>query len=298
VRYVIAGSSGFLGAALRARLADSGHEVVRLVRRPAQSASESTWDPYAGSVDRDVVASADVVVNLAGAPYVHWPWTRSYKRQLRESRLRTTDTLARAIADSAPTPVFVVASGVTRYGVDRGDEVLTEDSRDGDGAFLAAVVRAWEAAADPARAAGARVIHVRTGAAIDRSGATVKAMWLPFWLGIAGRVGSGRQYFPVISLTDWLRAFDFLVEHDDAEGAYNFTGPNPPTNAEFTRALAAAMHRPAVMWAPAFAIRAALGGLADVVLGSLRALPKRLVDAGFEHEHRDVDAIVAAGLRR
>jgi uncharacterized protein len=297
VRYVIAGSSGFLGTALRARLADAGHEVVRLVRRPAASASESTWDPYAGQVDAGLVADADVVVNLAGVSLAHWPWTASYRRQILQSRVRTTGTLATAIADAPTPPAFVVASGVARYGIDRGTETLTEDSSDGDG-FLPDVVRAWEAAADPARAAGARVCHLRSGVVIDRGGAALRYMWLPFWLGLGARIGSGAQYFPVISLRDWTSAAGFVAEQPNASGPYNLVGPEPATNAEFTRALAKALHRPAAVRAPAAILRTVLGEVAGELLGSRRVLPKRLTEAGFRHEHRDVDAIVSAGLHR
>jgi uncharacterized protein (TIGR01777 family) len=297
VRYVIAGSSGFLGTALRARLADAGHEVVRLVRRPAASASESTWDPYAGQVDAGLVADVDVVVNLAGVNLARWPWTASYRRQILQSRVRTTGTLGTAIADAETPPVFVVASGASRYGNDRGDETLTEDSSDGGG-FLAEVVRDWEAAADPARDAGARVCYLRSGVVIDRSGSALRLMWLPFWLGLGARIGSGAQYFPVISLDDWTRAAIFLTEQPEASGPYNMVGPEPATNAEFTRALAEALNRPAFLRAPAVVLRTVLGEVAEELVGSRRVLPQRLTEAGFRHEHRDVGAIVSAGLHR
>ena len=297
MRYVIAGSSGFLGTALRARLADAGHEVTRLVRRPAASASESTWDPNAGDVDAGLVADADVVVNLAGVSLAHWPWTASYRRQILQSRIRTTGTLAAAIAKAPTPPAYVVASGVARYGIDRGTETLTEASSDGDG-FLPDVVRAWESAADPARAAGARVSHLRSGVVIDRGGAALKYMWLPFWLGLGARIGSGSQYFPIISLTDWIRAASFVAEQPTASGPYNLVGAVPATNAEFTKALAKALHRPAVVRAPAAILRTVLGEVSSELLGSRRVLPQRLTEAGFRHEHGDVDAIVSAGLHR
>jgi uncharacterized protein len=297
VRYVIAGSSGFLGTALRARLARDGHDVTRLVRRPAGSPSESSWDPYAGTVDADLIASADVVVNLAGVSLAHWPWTESYRRQILDSRLRATGTLASAIAAAPTPPAFIVASGVARYGTDRGDEILTEDSSDGRG-FLPEVVRQWEEAADPARAAGARVCHLRTGVVIDRGGGALKYMRLPFWLGIGGRVGSGEQYFPIISLPDWLSAVVFIAEQPDCVGPYNLVSPVPTTNLEFTQALAATLHRPAIMRAPAVVMRSVLGEVADELIGSRRVLPQRLIAAGFKHQHQEVDAIVACGMNR
>jgi uncharacterized protein (TIGR01777 family) len=296
VRYVLAGASGLLGSALRVWLAEAGHDVVRLVRRPAQSPSESTWDPYAGTVDTEVVAAADVVINLAGASLARWPWTASYRRQILASRVRTTDTLATAIAAAPTPPAYIVASGVASYGNDRGDEILTEDSSDGVG-FLPDVVRAWEAAADPARAAGARVCHLRSGVVIDRAGGALRFMRLPFWLGLGARIGSGAQYLPIISLPDWVNAAMFVADRPDCSGAYNMVSPIPTTNLEFTRALASALRRPVFLRAPAFAMRAVVGEVVEELAGSRRVLPERLTAAGFEHEHRDVETIVAVGLR-
>lgn len=295
MRIVAAGTSGFLGTPLRAALAEAGHDVHQLVRRQPGNAAEHRWDPDAGEVDTDLVATADVVINLAGAPIARWPWTASYREELLRSRVRTTGLLARCIADADTPPAYVVASGMAIHGEGRGSEWLDESSSDGSG-FLADVTRAWEQAADPARAAGARVVHLRTGVVLDRSGGALKIMLPPFKLGIAGKLGSGRQYFSVISRSDWVAAAQFLVEHDDCSGPYNLVGLQPPTNAEFTRTLARALHRPAGLWVPAAPLRLALGGLAGEVLGSLRMRPTRLVEAGFEHRHRDVDAVVEAAL--
>jgi uncharacterized protein (TIGR01777 family) len=181
------------------------------------------------------------------------------------------------------------------HGDDRGAEWLDETSSDGTG-FLADVVRAWESAADPARAAGARVVHLRTGVVAHRSGGALRLMLPAFRAGLAGRLGSGRQYFSVISLRDWVGAVRFLIEHEDAAGAFNLVGLRPPTNNEFTKALAAKLHRPAVLWVPQTPMRLALGGLAGELLGSLRMRPSRLVAAGFEHRDRDLDAVLDAAL--
>lgn len=295
MRIVVAGSSGFLGTPLRTALTDAGHEVHQLVRREPGNAGEHRWDPDHGEVDTDLVASADVVINLAGAPIAHWPWTASYREQLLRSRVRTTGLLARTIADAGTTPAYVVASGMAIHGEGRGAEWLDESSSSGSG-FLADVVRAWEQAADPARAAGARVVHLRTGVVLDRSGGALKTMLPPFKLGVAGRLGSGQQYFSVISRADWVAAVQFLVSRDDCSGVYNLVGLEPPTNAEFTRTLARALRRPAALWVPATPLRLVLGGLAGELLGSLRMRPTRLVEAGFEHKHRDVGAVVDAAL--
>ena len=296
MRFLIAGSSGFLGTALRDRLAREGHEVVRLVRGGAATPSESSWDPYAGQVDSAVVAAADVVVNLAGAPVARWPWTAAYREQIRRSRVVTTATLARAVASAPTPPVLLSGSGVNRYGDDRGTELLTERSSDGTG-FLAGVVREWEAATEPAAAAGARVCHLRAGAVLDRGGGAFPLMSLPFRLGAGGRIGSGQQYVSTISRHDWARAVLFLATNAGAAGAYNLTCPQPTTNAEFTRALAGALHRPAVLRVPAPVLRATLGGLAGTILGSLRVVPQRLTEAGFRFDHPDVDAVIGAAVR-
>jgi len=297
VRFVIAGSSGFLGTALRNHLAGDGHSVVRLVRGSAATPSESTWDPDDGDVDADVVAAADVVINLAGAPIAHWPWTTDYRQEILRSRVATTGTLARAVASAARPPAFLVASGIGGYGDDRAAEVLTEASTDGSG-FLASVVRAWEDAARPARDAGSRVCHLRNGLVLGPGGGAFTVMSLPFKLGLGGRIGSGRQYFSAVSLTDWVRAVSFLAAANDADGRYNVSCPHPGTNANFTRTLAAALHRPAVLPVPAVVLRTVLGGLAEQALGSLRVFPQRLTEAGFEFQHPDLEAIVAAALRR
>jgi len=295
VRIVAAGTSGFLGTPLRAALVEAGHEVHQLVRREPDGEGQHQWDPDAGEVDADLIAGADVVINLAGAPIAHWPWTASYREQILHSRVRTTALLARSIADAGTTPTYLVGSGMDIHGEGRGSEWLDESSSAGSG-FLADVVRTWEQAADPARVAGARVVHLRTGVVLDRHGGALKTMLPAFRLGLAGRLGSGRQYFSVISRADWVAAAQFLVQHDECSGAYNLVGVEPPTNAEFTRTLARALHRPAVLWVPETPLRLVLGGLAGEVLGSLRMRPTRLVEAGFEHRHRDVESVVEAAL--
>lgn len=295
MRILVAGASGFLGTALVAALASAGHDVHRLVRREPAGDDEHRWDPDGDDVDAALVAGVDVVVNLAGAPIAHWPWTARWRQEILQSRVRTTATLARAIAAAQSPPAYVVASGMALHGADRGSEELDESGSDGTG-FLADVVRAWEAAADPARNAGARVVHLRTGVVADRGGGALRLMLPVFRAGLGGRLGSGRQYFSLISLRDWVAAAQFLVEHPDCAGPYNLVGVQPPTNAEFTRALAAKLHRPAVLWVPQLPLRLVLGGLADELLGSLRMRPARLVEAGFRHRDRDLDAVLDAAL--
>lgn len=292
MRYVIAGSSGFLGTALRDRLARAGHHVVRLVRSDAPSPDTSRWDPYAGQVDLEVIDSADVVINVAGAPIIR-PWTPARRRAILDSRVATTATLARAIATVDGAPALLSQSGVHAYGADRGDTVLTEDTEPSGGQFMYQVVREWERATEPAREAGSRVCNLRTGAPLSRRGGALRVMLPAFRLGLGGPVGGGEQYFPAISLDDWLGAVVFLGEHPDATGPFNLAGPEPATNEEFSTALGKVLHRPTVLRVPAFAVRVA-GELSDQLLGSLRVLPQALERRGFQFRHRTINEIMAS----
>ncbi len=295
MKLLLAGGSGFLGTAWRDHLAREGHEVVRLVRGEALSAQESHWDPYAGQVDPALIEDADVVANLAGAPLAHWPWTRSYQRTFTDSRVATTRTLAEAIASSDRKPAFVAQNGISGYG-DRGDRLVTEDTPLDADSFMADVVRAWEAATEPAVTAGARVAVMRSGIILDKRGGAMKPLLLAFKAGLGGTVGSGDQYFSTISLPDWLRAATFLATNDDARGAYNVSAPNASTNADFGRHLARMLHRPAVLRAPAFAIRGVIGAVSSEMLNSTRVEPARLLAEGFTFEQPTLDSRLAAAL--
>lgn len=268
--------------------------MCQLVRGEPSGTGQSRWDPYAGVVDRALIEDAGAVVNLAGAPIAHWPWTESYKRQILDSRVATTGTLATAIAESDAKPALVNASGVGLYG-DRGDERLDEGSGPGD-TFLASVVEKWEAATAPARDAGARVALARTSPVLDKSGGALKVMRLPFLLGVGGRIGSGKQWFASISLADYVAASMRLIEDDTLQGAFNLVAPGEATNAEFTRELGRALHRPTLIPVPAFAMKAVAGELSGEVLGSLRVAPARLLEAGFSFEHPTVREQLAAAL--
>ncbi|MGH3357854.1 MAG: TIGR01777 family oxidoreductase [Nocardioidaceae bacterium] len=296
MRVVVGGASGFTGTALRSHLREGGHDVVALVRRDARSQTESSWDPSTGAVDQDLIESADVVVNLSGAPIGRIPWTSSYQRQILDSRVSATRTLARAVARSASKPALLSGSGMNAYGNERGPEVLTETSRSGGG-FLCSVVRQWEDEAATAAESGARVCFLRTCTVIDRSGGVLRRVLPAFRLGLGARLGSGAQYLPCISLTDWVRAVQHLAADGTAAGAYNLGIPSPPTNAEFTRALGRHVHRPTLLAVPGLPLRVALRDLSEPLLGSLRVTPARLLDAGFEFEQPDLDAVLDAALR-
>jgi uncharacterized protein len=296
MRFVIAGSSGFLGTALREALARDGHEVVRLVRGDSPSPYDSRWDPANGQVDQRVVESADVVVNVAGSPVVRL-WTESARKSITDSRVSTTWTLAQAVARCSDPPALLVQSGSDRYGFGTGDEVLEESSPPRQRAFLLEVLEQVEGATADAQRAGARVCHLRTGAVLARGSGAFKVM-LPFFrLGVGGRVADGRQYFPVISLRDWVAAVLHLATHDSSQGPYNLTAPEPPTNAEFTAAMGRALHRPTRMLLPRPAITTGVGDLSQMLLNSVRAVPARLLAEGFEFRDRTVDEVVRAALR-
>jgi uncharacterized protein (TIGR01777 family) len=298
VRIAITGATGLIGGALADDLVGAGHEVVRVTRsRGRAGPGDVVWDPDGGTIDAAGLEGLDGVVHLAGEPIGASRWTDATKRRIRDSRTQGTDLLARTLAGlDTPPAVLVSGSAVGVYG-DRGDEVLTEASAPGDD-FLARVCRDWEAAADPARSAGIRVVHPRTGVVIAQDGPLIDKIELPFKLGIGGKVGNGRQYVPWISLVDEVRALRFLLE-GDLDGAVNLTAPEPVTNAELTKALGDVMRRPTVLPIPTFAVTALYGEMGrTLATSSQRAVPARLVEAGFTFEHADLRAALTVALRQ
>ena len=288
MKVVVSGASGLIGSALVSALERQGHGVVRLVRREPASTGEVRWNPSADELDPRALDGADAIVNLSGEN-IGQRWTASRKREIVDSRVQATDLLARtAAALDPPAAVLVCAGGVGVYG-DRGDEIVTEDSALGEG-FEADVVRAWEAAAEPAREAGIRVVNFRQGMVLAKEGGALQRMLLPFKLGVGGRVGDGRQWWTWVARDDVTAAYAFVLGSDLA-GAVNLCSPNPVTCTQFTDALGKALHRPTVLPAPAFAIRALYGEMGDnVLLRGRRALPVRLLDAGFEFSLPTIDA--------
>jgi uncharacterized protein (TIGR01777 family) len=295
-RIVIAGASGMIGGALAERLEARGDEVVRLVRRPVRAEREVRWEPGAGILDPSAVSGVDAVVSLAGAPIGRLPWTPHYKRVILESRLDVTRTLVDAMraADRAPA-VFVSGSAVGYYG-DRGDEDLTEESAPGTG-FLSAVVSAWEGEA--ARASDVtRVAFARTGIVIGSAG-TMRPLRGLALAGLAGPLGSGRQWWPWISLRDEVAAIDHIIGAEPAvaglSGPVDLAGPTPATQAELMRHLARSLHRPFGVPTPAFALRVALQSAADeLLLCSQRMLPAALLNDGFRFRDATIDAAIGA----
>lgn len=287
-RVAVTGSSGLIGSALSAFLRDRGDEVVRLVRRPATAPDEVTWDPGAGRLDPGDLAGVTAVVHLAGVGVGDQRWTPSYQQQILASRVDGTTTVARALA-TLGAPVRLVSAAAVGYYGDRGEEVLTEECEPGEG-FLSEVVRAWEAAADPARAAGLSVAHPRTGIVFAPQGGALSRMLPLARAGINGPLGNGRQWWPWISLRDTVAGLVHLVDHPELEGPVNLVGPRPARQLDIARSLGRLLHRPAVVPAPAFGIRLVLGGFADEVLTSKRAVPTRLLESGFVHQDADVDS--------
>ena len=294
MRVVISGASGLIGPALVPALRADGHEVIKLVRRDPTSDDERGWDPASGTLDPAHIAGADAIVNLSGAN-LDQRWTDRAKREILESRTKTTGLLA-AVAtelDSKPS-AFVCAGGTGIYG-NRGDEILTEESEAGGG-FLAGVMRETEAAAGPARAAGIRVVNFRQGIVLSQDGGALKRM-LPFFrFGLGGPVGSGRQWWSWVSLVDVVSAYRIAVAGDVA-GPVNLAAPNPVTSRQFAKALGRALRRPAALPAPSFAVRLLFGEKGDeVLLFGQRALPARLLDAGFEFSAPTIEAGIAQAL--
>jgi uncharacterized protein (TIGR01777 family) len=294
MRFLIAGASGFLGSHLTDNLRAAGHEVTTL-SRSADGPNAVRWDPYAAALDPSVVERADVVVNLAGSPTAGNPHSRRWARELRDSRVTTTRVLAEAIATSSRKPAFLAGNAIAIYG-DHGTETVNEadDSR-GD-SFLTQVTREWKAAAAPAEQAGARVCYLHTVPVMDRRSAPLKQLRLLFKTGLGGRIGSGNQYMPMISLRDWVGAATFVAEHEELDGPVNLCCASTPTNAEFTRELADLVHRPALAPVPAVVLKQAAGKLAPELLGSIRAVPEKLLSAGFRFADPEVTSVLRTGL--
>jgi uncharacterized protein (TIGR01777 family) len=297
----VTGSTGLIGAALARRLEAEGHRVLRFTRSAPSGPDQARWDPMAGRIDADALATADAVVHLAGRGIGDGlRWTRKTKRDIRESRVRGTRLLAETMAalagDGGPR-VLVCASGVHWYG-DRGDEVLTESSGPGSG-FLAGVAHAWEAAADPARAAGLRVVHIRNGI-VQAAKAPVVARQLPlFRLGLGGRLGSGREWWSWIALDDTVGLYRHALLTDDLQGPVNGTAPNPVTNATYAATLARVLARPAFMVAPRFGLRLVLGELAkELLFPSLRVRPAVAQASGYTFRFPDLEPALRHVLHR
>ena len=275
MRVAITGSTGLIGTALVGQLKTEGHSVQRLVRRKATSPEEVQWDPTTGTIDLAALEGVDAIINLAGAGVGDKRWTPKYRATILNSRLLSTTTIAHAVETLKPK-VFISASAIGFYG-ETGNRAVVETDRGGDD-FLSVVCREWESAAD--LAVGVRTVKIRTGLVLDPTGGALGRLLPLFRLGLGGKLGSGKQWWSWITLHDEIKAIIHCL-NNDISGPVNLTSPNPVTNQDFTGSLARAVHRPALLPAPGFALKLLIGGFSSEILGSAKVLPKALQDRGF-----------------
>jgi uncharacterized protein (TIGR01777 family) len=281
MKVAVTGASGLVGSALVPFLSESGHEVVRLVRRAPRGEDEVRWDPARGEIDGAGLEGVEAVVHLSGENLAGGRWTKARKTRIRDSRVGSTELLARALAALKRPPGVLVSTSAIGYYGSRGDAWLTESSPVDDG-FLGRLCADWEAAAAPAAEAGIRVVHPRLGLVLSRPGGALGKMLLPFRAGLGGVVGPGTQYMSWVAMDDVLGALRHALVGGVLEGAFNLVAPEPVTNREFTKTLGRVLGRPTVAPVPAFALRAVLGEMAEAtLLASTRVRPRRLEEAGY-----------------
>lgn len=296
LRIAISGASGLIGKQLTAYLATAGHVVLPLVRRLSAEPTEISWDPIAGTVDLAKLQGVDAVIHLAGENVGEGRWTAERKPQLLKSRVDGTRTLALAMAKLDPKPKVLISASATGYYGDTHDAECTESSGPGD-LYLSEICAQWEAAAEPARQAGIRVVHPRIGAVVSAQGGMLAKLLLPFKLGAGGKVGSGLQFLPWIALEDVLGALEWLLFRDDVSGAVNLVAPQQIRQAEFAQALGQALHRPALVPLPAAAVRLLFGQMGqEVLLAGQRVAPVRLQQLGFPWLYPQIKEAIAAEL--
>jgi uncharacterized protein (TIGR01777 family) len=297
MRIAITGASGLIGSAVVAALKARGDEAIRLVR-PGSARAGVTWDPARGEIDLAALEGMDAVVHLAGES-IAAVWTASRKRRILESRVVGTSLIATSLAKlQRPPRVLVSASAIGYYGDHPAGEPVDESAPKGSG-FLADVVAQWEAAAQPARSAGIRVAHPRFGLVLDRNGGMLKAALPMFYVGMGGRLGSGKQIWSWVALDDVVGSVLHLIDHNLA-GPVNVTAPNAVSNTEFTRELAKAVHRPALLPAPEFMLKLVGGAAEELVLYGVRAVPKKLTESGYVFRYPELrqalQAVLAGGV--
>jgi uncharacterized protein (TIGR01777 family) len=299
MRVLVSGSSGLVGSALATFLTARGHQIVRLVRATSpRDDGAVSWDPEAGRIDAPRLEGLDAVVHLAGESIAAGRWTPARKARILGSRVRGTQLLAAALARlERPPAILACASAIGYYG-DRGEEVLREDSAPGRG-FLAEVTVAWEAAAEPARQRGLRVVHLRTGIVLSTQGGALAQMLPPFRMGVGGPLGSGRQWMSWITLEDLVQVFERVLTTPGLQGAVNAVSPHPVRNREFTSALGHVLSRPAFLPVPAFAVRLLFGEMGqELLLSSARVEPARLASVSHTFQHPDLEPALRQVLGR
>lgn len=297
MRVLVSGSHGLIGSALVPALRHAGHEVVALVRGPAEG-DQIRWDPAEGQLGASL-SGIDAAVHLAGEGLAEKRWTPAQKRRIVDSRVKSTQLLAQRLAEADPTPsVMVSGSAIGLYG-NRGDTLVDEDSDAGSG-FLARLCQDWEAAAAPAEAAGIRVVAIRTGIVMSPAGGALKKLLPLFKLGLGGKFGSGQQYQSWISIDDEVGAIMHALSTATLSGPVNLTAPHPVTNAEFTRKLGSVLHRPSVVPVPGLALSLVLGHelAEEMLLGGQRVRPKRLEQSGYLFEYPELESALRQLLGR
>jgi uncharacterized protein len=285
-KILVSGASGTIGAALLPSLKTNGCSVVRLVRGAAANADEVSWDP-AAPLDPQTVSGFDAVIHLAGES-IFGRWSQEKKKKIRDSRIVGTSNLSKALAEAEEKPeVFVCGSAIGYYG-NRGDEALREESAPGTG-FLAEVCQEWEEATTAAVQADIRTVHVRTGIVLSVRGGALKAMLLPFKLGLGGRTGDGRQWMSWIDIRDWVGSICHVLKNDLIQGPVNMVAPKPVRNAEFAQTLANVLSRPAIFPMPAFVAKTIFGEMGEeLLLSSQKVEPGRLVASGYPFRFREL----------
>lgn len=296
MRVLIAGASGLVGRALVANWSTQGHQVIQLVRRRPEGSAELFWDPGNGRLEPAALEGFDAAVCLSGAGILDARWNSSRKEDLRSSRILPAELFARTLAQRAAKPkCLICASAAGIYGMNRGDELLTEQSSRGAD-FIASLCTAWEGAVEPACRAGIRVVNLRLGIVLNPAGGALAKMLPLFRLGLGGQIGTGHQYLSWVTLDDVVAIVEHIVKTDTLAGPINASAPNPVTNREFSSALGRALHRPALLRVPAFALRAVVGEMAGLLLGSLRVYPRALDASEFRFRDPEINLALARML--
>lgn len=293
MKIVITGSTGFIGSHLVSHFKNKGHELILLSRSPKEG--EHFWDPKAKQIDPSILAGVDIVINLAGES-IMGRWNQKKMEQIRQSRLDATQYLCDSLISANTLPrLFFNASAMGYYG-DRGQEVLTEESRSGHG-FLAEVCRMWESIPAPLTQKGVRVVFMRFGLVLGDNGGALKLMEKPFRMGMGGYLGKGDQIMSWIAIDDVIAAIDYIIDHEEIAGPVNFTAPGALSNLEFTKIFARLLGKPAPLPVPKFALSMIFGSGADVFLSSIHSHPECLLKNGFQFQYPNLEECLKKYLR-